>query len=306
MSTTFGRVETKSSRAWAPLPAWPTTMSSSVSRSETRESRNPVLSSTTSTRTRWRVVAGALCTNMSPVSRSRSPGASAIRAFHRLPQMGDNVRRRRAISAPDFASLPACGDPAAMLATDLLAERSFPCGARARSTSSRRRANRRPPGPGTPESRERGNASAGEGRIGCAMTRATQCAAVPTDCDRARTTSTAAAPHVGATPHVLPHVRSMSRSLAPSERSSPDEPRWPRRGRQCRDNQRRPTVARRIAPRGRNGPRERWFRRPFGDHAGHPRRHRSPETPSQSRRPRTIEERRRCRFARIGRFRWSR
>ena len=207
MSTTLGRVEMKSSRAWAPLPAWPTTTSSSVSRSETRESRNPVLSSTTSTRTRWRVVAGALCTNMSPVSRSRSPGASAIRAFHGLPQMGDNVRRRRAISAPDFASLPACGDPAAMLTTDLLAERSFPCGARARSTSSRRRANRRPPGPGTPESRERGNASAGEGRIGCAMTRATQCAAVPTDCGRARTTSTAAAPHVGATPHVLPHVR---------------------------------------------------------------------------------------------------
>ena len=161
---------------------------------------------------------------------------------------GGRYRRR------DFAAFRACGDPAAMLTTDLLAERSFPCGARARSTSSRRRANRRPPGPGTPESRERGNASAGEGRIGCAMTRATQCAAVPTDCGRARTTSTAAAPHVGATPHVLPHVRPLSRSLAPSERSSPDEPRQPRRGRQCRDNQRRPTVAGHITLEGGTAP----------------------------------------------------
>ena len=162
------------------------------------------------------------------------------------PIWGTTYVGERAISEPDFAALRARGDPAAMLTTDLLAERSFPCGARARSTSSRRRANRRPPGPGTPESRERGNASAGEGRIGCAMTRATRCAAVPTDCGRARKTCTAATPHVGATPHVLPHVRPLSRSLAPSERSSPDEPRRPRRGRQCRDNQRRPTVAGRI------------------------------------------------------------
>ena len=179
--------------------------SSSVSRSETRESRNPALSSTTSTRTRWRVVAGALCTNMSQVSRSRSPGASAYTCVSSTsPRWGTTYvgcgRYRRRTSLP---SRPA--------ATPLLCWPQI-CSPSAAShaaperdpRSSRRRANRRPPGPGTPESRERGNASAGEGRIGCAMTRATQSAAARTDCGRARTTSTAAAPHVGATPTFCP------------------------------------------------------------------------------------------------------
>jgi len=133
--------------------------------------------------------------------------------------------------AQEWGGLPVPGEPTAMLGADLLAERSSPCGARARSTTSRRRAIRRPPGPGTPESRERGNASAGEGRIGCAMTRATQCAAEQAVCDRARTTDTAATPHVGVTPHVLSPRSPTSRSLASSEGSSPYEPGTPGRGR---------------------------------------------------------------------------
>ena len=48
---TSGAVTSTRSSAWSPLAAWPTTVISSVSRSEINESRNPALSSTSSTRT---------------------------------------------------------------------------------------------------------------------------------------------------------------------------------------------------------------------------------------------------------------
>ena len=208
--------------------------------------------------------------------------------------MEDNVRRRRAISAPDFASFPACGDPAAMLTTDLLAERSFPCGARARSTSSRRRANRRPPGPGTPESRERGNASAGEGRIGCAMTRATRIAAAHAAGGRVRSTETATVPHAGTTLPVLFPRSPTSRSLASSEGSSPHEPGQSGRGRQRHDHQHRPTSFGRSTTNHRIFFRRRRRRRNRGSvigRRGNLDRNRCPPAASEPWRPRTQQER---------------
>jgi hypothetical protein len=114
--------------------------------------------------------------------------------------------------------------------------------ARARSTSSRRRANRRPPGPGSSGEPRARNASAGEGRIGCAITRAARRAAAYAVRNWARTTCNAAAPHVGAAPTVQP-LRSRSfGSLASIEGSSSHEPRQPGRGGYRRDRQ--PRTAR--------------------------------------------------------------
>ena len=82
---------------------------------------------------------------------------------------------------PDFRPSGTAETPLLCSATDLLAERSF----------TRRRPSeihiveeaREPPpaGPRNPGEPRARNASAGEGRIGCAMTRAARRAAVPTD-----------------------------------------------------------------------------------------------------------------------------
>jgi hypothetical protein len=163
--------------------------------------------------------------------------------------------------------------------------------------SSRRRANRRPPGPGSPESRERGNASAGEGRIGCAMTRAARLAAAPAACGRVRSTETATVPHAGTSPPVLSPRSPTPRSLASSEGSSPYEPGQPGCGRQRRDHQRRPTSLGRRATNHRILRRILRRRRRFRDAAFGRRwslhRNRGSSTSSASRRSRTQQERRR-------------
>jgi len=91
------------------------------------------------------------------VSRRGSRGASGIRAFHRLPRMGDNVRRMRADDGPSGVDLPAAGDTAVMLRPDLLAERSFPSCVRARSIVEEARdlPLAGPRNPGEPRARER-------------------------------------------------------------------------------------------------------------------------------------------------------
>ena len=162
---------------------------------------------------------------------------------------------------------------------------------RDRIDSSRRRANRRPPGPGSPESRERGNASAGEGRIGCAMTRAARIAAAHAGCGRVRSTETTV-PHAGTTPPVLSPRSPTSRPLASSEGSSPYEPGQPHRGRRRRDHQRRPT------PLGRRATNHRIFfrrrRRNRGSvigRRGNLDRNRCPPAASEPWRPRTQQER---------------
>lgn len=156
---------------------------------------------------------------------------------------------------------------------------------------SRRRANRRPPGPGSPESRERGNASAGEGRIGCAMTRATRIAAAHAAGGRVRSTEPATVPHAGTTPPVLSPRSPTSRSLASSEGSSPYEPGQPGRGRQHRDHQLRSTsfgrrlTHHRIKRRRRRSPGAVVGRR------GNLHRNRRSQASPQPRRPRTQQER---------------
>jgi hypothetical protein len=124
-----------------------------------------------------------------------------------------------------------------MLHLDLLAGRSRSSGARARSTSSRRRANRRPPGPGSSGEPRARNASAGEGRIGCAITRAARRAAAHAVRCWARITCNTVAPHTGAVPTVQPPRSRSSRSLASSEGSSSHEPGKPGRGGYRRDRQ---------------------------------------------------------------------
>ena len=213
--------------------------------------------------------------------------------------------------APRRERLPVRADPAAMLGADLLAERSSPCGARARSKNqSRRRANRRPPGPGSPESRERGNASAGEGRIGCAMTRAARIAAAHAGCGRVRSTETTV-PHAGTTPPVLSPRSPTSRPLASSEGSSPYEPGQPGRGRRRRDHQRRPTsLGRRATDHRIFFRRRRRNRGSVIGRRGNLDRNRSPPSAPEPWRPRTQQERlrhrRRDRYQDPGRIAVSR
>ena len=156
---------------------------------------------------------------------------------------------------------------------------------------SRRRANRRPPGPGSPESRERGNASAGEGRIGCAMTRATRIAAAHAAGGRVRSTETATVPHAGTTPSVLSPRSPTSRSLASSEGSSPYEPGQSGRGRQHRDHQRRTTSLGRRTTKHRIVRRRRRSRGAVIGRRGNLDRNRRPQASPQPRRPRTQPER---------------
>jgi hypothetical protein len=155
---------------------------------------------------------------------------------------------------------------------------------------SRRRANRRPPGPGSPESRERGNASAGEGRIGCAMTRATRIAAAHAAGGRVRSTEPATVPHAGTTPPVLSARSPTSRSLASSEGSSPYESRHPGHGRRRRDHQRRSTSFGRRTTNLRIF--RRWRRAPGAVVGGHGNlnRNRRPQASPQPRRPRPQQE----------------
>ncbi len=133
------------------------------------------------------------------------------------------------------------------------------------------------------------------------MTRATQLAAAVAVCGRARTTDTAASPHVGATHPVLPPRSLASRSLASSEGSSPDESGKPGRGRRCRDHRRRPTsVGRRVTTRWRKRPRHRRvIVGPLGGHIGGKHRDRRAQASTASRRSRTVQERLR-RFRRSG------
>ena len=221
---------------------------SSVSSRETSDSRNPVLSSTTSTRTRL-----ARRLRGSPRSQHRPSvidwPSRRIRQYDRVPvgspiwgtayvsSRADDSRPRgrfgRSLPVPAASLLcsaqtcsPSAAPHAAPSEIDIVEEAREPP----------------PAGPRNPRrAASAGNASAGEGRIGCAMTRATQCAAAYRRLRPGTHTDTAAAPHAGATPHVLPHARPPSRSLAPSEEELTDEPRQPGRDRTARD-QRRPSV----------------------------------------------------------------
>jgi hypothetical protein len=145
--------------------------------------------------------------------------------------------------------------------------------------------------PESPESRERGNASAGEGRIGCAMTRATRIAAAHAAGGRVRSTETATVPHAGTTLPVLFPRSPMSRSLASSEGSSPHEPGQSGLGRQRRDHQRRPTSFGRRATNHRIFRRRRRSRGADIGWRGNPARYRRPQASPQSRRSRPQPER---------------
>ena len=176
--TTSGAVMSTSSRAWSPLPAWPTTVISSVSRSEIRESRNPALSSTSSTLTSGRcrrqarqVGGGYHVAHAGSIGTSGRRGYQADNGFAR----GTPDRRygpfglvRLAISRGEPA--PA-GPTTAMLVPDVPVG-CRPSGPRPtwiRLDVEMARDRRRGPHPGTPRARD---ASAGQGQIGCAISRA--------------------------------------------------------------------------------------------------------------------------------------
>ena len=151
------------------------------------------------------------------------------------------------MSAPGRGRLPVPGNPAAMLGPDLLAERSSPCGARARSKIVEEAREPPPAGPripGEPRARERERRrrtyrvrddARGPDRSGTRRLRA------------GSLNRNATVPHAGTTPPVLSPRSPTSRSLASSEGSSPYEPGQPGRGRQRRDHQRRPTSLGRRA-----------------------------------------------------------